>query len=186
VKYIEYRWVTPRMASTKLKGLTQSSNLIVIGARVTETAPNTFSQHGVDLQLNPLDNEVFVVQAINLEPGSPEGIPNTDTSVDMTITTTSQTTLPSIDSSNVIGNSLKQIRGANYLDSGVPFQSTSMDTPPSDLSYLAIIATNDFFIQIQGVGNTGAKVGKCKVYGYRARADASVYAALVQSEVLSS
>jgi len=174
------------MPTTKLKGLRQSSNLIVIGASVTESAANTFTQHGVDLQLNPLDNEVFVVQAINLEPASPEGIAGTDTSVDMTMTTTSQATLPSIDSSNVIGNSLKQIRAGGFLDAGVPFQSTSMDAPPSDLAYLAIIATNDFFIQIEGRGNLGVKTGRCKVYGYRARADASVYAALVQSEVLSS
>jgi hypothetical protein len=172
--------------ATTLRGLKQSSNLIVIGATVTESAANTFTQSGIDLQLNPLDNEVFVVQAINLEPGTPEAIAGTDTSVDMTITTTSQTTLPNIAQSNVIGNSLKQIRSAGYLDAGVGFQSTSMDTPPSDLAYLAIIATNDFFLQIEGRGNASAKTGRAKVYGYRARADASVYAALVQSEVLSS
>lgn len=174
------------MPSTTLRGLKQSSNLIVIGATVTETAANTFTQAGIDLQLNPLDNEVFVVQAINLEPASPEGIAGTDTSVDMTITTTSQASLPNIAQSNTIGNSLKQIRAGGFLDSGVPFQSTSLDTPPSDLAYLAIVATNDFFIQIEGRGNLAAKTGRCKVYGYRARADASVYAALVQSEVLSS
>jgi hypothetical protein len=174
------------MPSTSLRGLKQSSNLIVIGATVTETAANTFTQQGIDLQLNPLDNEVFVVQAINLEPASPDGIAGTDTSVDMTITTTSQDTLPNIAQSNTIGNSLKQIRAGGFVDAGVPFQSTSLDTPPSDLAYLSIIATNDFFLQIQGTANLSGKTGRCKVYGYRARADASVYAALVQSEVLSS
>lgn len=133
------------MPSTSLRGLKQSSNLIVIGATVTETAANTFTQQGIDLQLNPLDNEVFVVQAINLEPASPDGIAGTDTSVDMTITTTSQDTLPNIAQSNTIGNSLKQIRAGGFVDAGVPFQSTSLDTPPSDLAYLSIIATNDSF-----------------------------------------
>ena len=177
---------TPTMASTQLKGLKQSSNLIVIGAQVTESAANTFTQTGIDLQLNPLDNEVFVVQAINLEPSSPELLIGANTSVDMTVTTTSQAALPRLSSSNVIGNSLKQIRTDAAAPMAVSFTSTSMDTPPSDLAYLAIIATNDFFIQVQGAGNTNPASGQCKMYGYRARADASVYAALVQSEVLSS
>jgi hypothetical protein len=54
------------------------------------------------------------------------------------------------------------------------------------MEYIGIIATNDFFLQIEGVGNATAKAVTAKVYGYRARADASVYAALVQSELLSS
>ena len=73
------------------KGLTQTSSLIVIGARVGESGPNTFTQGSVDLQLNPLDNEVFVVQAIDLNVANPDAIAATDTSVSATLTTTSQT-----------------------------------------------------------------------------------------------
>ncbi len=54
------------------------------------------------------------------------------------------------------------------------------------LDYIGIISTNDFFLQIQGGGNLTPKIGNVKVYGYRAKADAATYAALVQSEVLSS
>ena len=54
------------------KGLKQTSSLITIGARVTETGPNTFTQATVDLQLNPLDNEVFVVQAIDMDNAAPD------------------------------------------------------------------------------------------------------------------
>jgi len=62
----------------------------------------------------------------------------------------------------------------------------SLETPPSDIEYIGIIATNDFFLQVEGFANTGAKAVTGKIYGYRARADASIYAALVQSEVLSA
>ena len=62
----------------------------------------------------------------------------------------------------------------------------SMDTHPAMLEYIGIIATNDFFVQVQGANNTNTKLAQGKMYGYRARADASVYAALVQSEVLSA
>ena len=159
---------------------------IVIGARVEESAANTFTQTSVDLQLNPLDNEVFVVQAINLDVGSPDAQAATDTATTMTLTTTSQTALPTLDSSNVLGKAEKAIRAAGFVDGGVGFYEQSMETPPAMLDHIGIISTNDFFLQIQGSGNAALKTGSVKVYGYRAKADAAQYAALVQSEVLSS
>lgn len=166
--------------------LKRTSSTIVIGARVGESAANTFTQGSVDLQLNPLDNEVFVVQAVDLDLANPDAIAATNTSVSGTLTTTSQTALPGLQSSNVLAVAEMSIRAAGFADGGVGFQKSSMETPPSMLDYIGIIATNDFFLQVEGSGNTGAKSIKCKVYGYRARADAATYAALVQSEVLSS
>jgi len=78
------------------------------------------------------------------------------------------------------------IRAGGFVDGGVGFTKSSMETPPAMLDYIGIISTNDFFLQVQGSGNGGAKSIKAKVFGYRARADAATYAALVQSEVLSS
>jgi hypothetical protein len=60
------------------------------------------------------------------------------------------------------------------------------ETPPATLEYIGIIATNDFFIQVRGANNTGIKGMDGKLYGYRAVASADIYAALVQSEVLSA
>jgi len=61
-----------------------------------------------------------------------------------------------------------------------------METPPAALEYIAIIATNDFFTQIQGTANANAKGVTGKLYGFRAKASASIYSALVQSELLSA
>ncbi len=168
------------------RGLKETSSLIVIGANVVETAPNTFTQLRVDLQLNPLDNEVFVVQAIDLETASPDAIAATDTSSNSSLTTTSVAALPSLSDNNTLAVNNVIIRAAGFVDGGVPFETSSMNSPPTNLEYLGIISTNDFFIQVQGTNNAAAKSAAVKVYGYRARADASVYAALVQSEVLSS
>ena len=60
------------------------------------------------------------------------------------------------------------------------------EPPPATLDYIGIIATNDFFIQVKGTGNNNARGMDGKLYGYRAIADADIYAALVQSEVLSA
>ena len=166
------------------KGLKQSSSVIVIGFQVDESAADTFTQGSIDLQLNPLDNEVFVVTAIDLNLGSPNMITATNTQLQAALTTTSRTALPNLSDSACLAVSNKAIRSDAV--NAVAYQDHSMETPPSMLEYIGIIATNDFFVQVQGTNNGTAKSVSGKVYGYRATADAAVYAALVQSEVLSS
>ena len=63
---------------------------------------------------------------------------------------------------------------------------TGKQSYTGDVDYIALIATNNFFVQVEGSNNAVAKTLSGRVWGYRARADASTYAALVQSEVLSS
>ena len=166
--------------------LKQTSSTIVIGASVTESGPNTFTQARVDLQLNPLDNEVFVVQAVNMDASFPDAIAATDTTVTIAMTTTSQTAMPGLASSNVLARKALGIRASGFVDGGVAFDESAGETPPSQLEYIGIISTNDFFLQCLGNNNALAKSGSVKVYGYRAKADSATYAALVQSEVLSS
>ena len=57
------------------------------------------------------------------------------------------------------------------------------------MDYLHIIATNDFYVNFDLSAQyfAGQTIGaQTRVFGYRATADASTYAALVQSELLSS
>ena len=167
-------------------GLKQSSSTIVIGAAVTETAANTFTEARVDLQLNPLDNEVFVVTAINLDVSAPDAIAATDTQTSGSLSTTSLSALGTLDQSQVMAVAQDSIRAAGFVDGGVAFSRSSMETPPAGLDYIGIISTNDFFLQVGGLNNAAAKSMTAKVYGYRATASAATYAALVQSEVLSA
>lgn len=168
------------------KGLKSTSSLIAIGFELAESAPNTFTQGQIDLQLNPLDNEVFVVQAVNLDPLAPDALAGVNTQTNASLTTTSRTAVATLSDSACLATANMDIRAAGFVDGGVAFTRTSMETPPAALEYIGIIATNDFFVQINGTQNAGAKSVFGKLYGYRARADAAVYAALVQSEVLSS
>lgn len=165
-------------------GLKQTSSVVSIGFSVDETAANTFSQGSVDLNLSPLDREVFVVLAINLDPFTPECIAGIDTKVESSLTTTSQTAVQNLSNSNTLAASGNFIK--SNADMAVAFQSLGAETPPSTLDYIGIIATNDFFVQVKGTGNLSAKGMDGKLYGYRARADAAIYSALVQSEVLSA
>ena len=167
-----------------VKGLKETSALITISADITESGANTFTQEQVDLQLNPLDNEVFVCQAIDIQSSSPDMVTGTNTSVTCGVSTTSRTTVGSLADSNCLVRLTKSIRSDAV--NAVAMIENSADVPNSALPYIGIIATNDFFLQILGENNTGAKNFQCRLYGYRAKADAAVYAALVQSEVLSS
>tara|TARA_Y100000004_G_C8678809_1_gene312458 strand:+ start:56 stop:568 length:513 start_codon:yes stop_codon:yes gene_type:complete len=168
------------------KGLKQTSAVVSIGFDAIEPAPNTFTQNQIDLNLSPLDREVFVVLAINLDPYSPDAVAATDTLVSASLTTTSQTAVTSLANPNCLSVGASTIRAAGFVDGGCSFQTIAGETPPATLDYIGIIATNDFFVQVKGTGNVQFKGVTGRLYGYRAVADADIYAALVQSEVLSA
>lgn len=165
-------------------GLKATSSNVAIGFSVQETAINTFTQSSVDLNLSPLDREVFVVLAVNLDGSSPDMITGLSTAVNGSLTTTSQTAVVDLDDSNCLARRSERIRSDATL--AVGFQEQALESPASTLDYIGIIATNDFFVQIQGTNNVGLKTMSGKMYGYRAKATADIYAALVQSEVLSA
>lgn len=167
-------------------GFKKTSDLIAISFGVTESAANTYTQEQIALQLDVLNNEIFVVLAVDLDPGSPDATAGADSSISCQVTSTSQTGNVQLDNTNCIAHTAKAIRGAGYVDGGVGFTQTGLLTPPASLDYIALIATNNFFVGINGAGNGGAKTVNGRVWGYRARADATTYAALVQSEVLSA
>lgn len=168
--------------------LKTTSQTIVISQSVVESAANTFTSQEVSLQLNPLDNEVFLVTGLNLDPDAPDSVAGTSTSVNASLSTTSRTTVGTISDSNVLGAARTQIicNAAMTPDGGIPFSREDPLYTPQEGSFLGIIATNDFFINIQGTNNGNAKVCRARISGVRAKADSATYAALVNSELLSA
>jgi len=184
--------------------LKKTSQPVQIAASVPLTiAPGVAGQNTrtIDLQLSPLDNEVFVVTAVKIDF---EDLP-------LPLVTSSYTGTSWIQASILKnapqGGAVQSIGNSNCIASSrvVVFQSVlqgppvefnqyeilengPMDSPPSDQDYLDIIATDNFVVQFANSerwsGQTLNMV--CRVYGYRAKADAATYAALVQSEVLSA
>ena len=165
------------------RGLKETSSLIAISSNVTETAANTFTSQRIDLQLNPLDNEVFIVYAIDLDLQQPDMVDGVTTEITGSLSTTERTTVGGLNDSNVMAKSRAVIQndGVNAVLS----EFASDSTPTGMLEYIGIIATNDFFLNIKGTNDSNAKAMQARVFGTRAKADSSVYAALVQSEVLS-
>ena len=167
------------------RGLKETSSLIQISTLLVEGGPNTFSQTEVPLTLNALDNEVFIVYAIDVNAGAPDLNANLSSATFASVSTTSRTTVGSIANSNVLGIAQHSIKNDGV--SAVSFSEFAPETPSGmGLDYIGIIATNNYHIQLLGVNNIVAKDCEVRVYGVRARADANIYASLVQSEVLSS
>lgn len=153
----------------------------------------------IDLQLNPLDNEVFVVTGMKIDflslpvPQIGAGVPDVSAPhFECSVYKSRPATAGDISRSNVVGSS--RIMSAAWA-SGAPaelnmisyLENSSMDSPPASMDYLDIIATNNYFISVDSFESPVVQA-RCAVrlYGYRARADASTYAALVQSELLSA
>jgi len=185
------------------QGLKPSSQQIEVSFS-SLAAGGSYTSKRIDLQLNPLDQEVFVVTAVKLDLDPIRNTPINLVGVaggnklyggDCALTRTESASALSnlgqntcfATASSKLGTAEESQAGGDY---GVAysFNEDNSDTP-SDLEYLTVIATNDFFVGLQAMPD-GSATGNMevfgKVYGYRATASASIYAALVQSEVISS
>tara|TARA_R110000772_G_C13078353_1_gene417176 strand:+ start:93 stop:599 length:507 start_codon:yes stop_codon:yes gene_type:complete len=167
-------------------GFKKTSDLIAISFDLNESAPNTFTQEQVALQLDVLNNEIAVVLAIDLDMTAPDALAGLDTRVTGAVTTTSQTGMTGLGNTNTMATSRMDIRAQGFVDGGVAFDRAADSSYTGGLDYIALIATNNFFVGILGANNIAAKNVSGRVWLYRAKADASTYAALVQSEVLSA
>jgi hypothetical protein len=167
-------------------GFKKTSDTIAISFALAELAPNTFIQDEVALQLDVLNNEIFVVVGVDLDLANPDAIAGVDTATRASVTSTSSPGVSNLGNTNCIASARDAIRAAGFVDGGVGFARAAETTPLGDVDYISLIATNNFFVQLLGTANVAPKSLEGRMWGYRARADASTYAALVQSEVLSA
>lgn len=165
------------------RGLKETSGLITIGFQAAETVAGTVAEDRVDLQLNVLDREVFVVYGVSMDLSAPEMIQGTNTATFASISTTSRTTVGNLSNSNVLATAGNQVE--SDATGAVAFSYSSADAPATQLEYLGIIATNDFYVQVVGLNNAGVASTSGRIFGVRAQASADIFAALTQSELLS-
>ena len=163
-------------------GLKRTSTDFFVSAQIIESAANTFTTQQINLPLNSLDREVFVITGIILDPATPNSIPATQTSSGLILSRQEPTAFGSMADFNTISLSVESINGgAGEFDFfSKSFGNQILDTG-SD--YIDVVATPDMFLSVLGVNNAGALVSSCRVFGYRATADVSVYSALIASEL---
>ena len=166
-------------------GFKKTSDLIAISFGVTESAADTYTESEIALQLDVLNNEIFVCVAADINLASPPCIPGVNTNTAGAISSTSQATIGKLSNSNVIAVSQLDVRSSTP-DAAVAFSRAAEEAYAGDLDYLALIATNNFFVGVDSANTTATVSLTGRLWGYRAKADSATYAALVQSEVLSA
>lgn len=180
--------------------LKRSSEIITISGRYGNNTTG-FTVQPVDLQLNPLDQEVFVVLGVQIDflgnlpigiSGAAMAFNGTD---EVALTTTRPSSQPFLSDSTCIAYAQRNFTQFNTADPTGPdgivmyeyHERGPNDTPDTNMDYIAIIATDNFFVSgTDNPNNIGSLDVAFRMFGYRAKADAATYAALVQSEVLSS
>lgn len=165
--------------------LKRTSEPFIISTSVSESAANTFTESQVSVNLNPLDQEVLLVLAVDIDAFAPDVVTATNTAQTLSVSTSSQTAVIGIEDSACIASQRIDVKtdGQNH----VVFDRLLAAGPTSSLiDYVGILATNNFFLQTQGINNAGAKGGNVRMWAVRARADSATYAALVNSELLSA
>lgn len=164
----------------------KTSELIAVSFGFEELAPNTFIEQEIALQLDVLNNEIAVVLAVDLDITPPDAVATVNTRTISSLSSTTLAAVGTLSQTNTMAVARDDIRALGFVDGGVSFSRKADSTYTGDLDYLGIIATNNFFVQLQGVNNIAVKGVTGRVWFFRAKSDSSTYAALVQSEVLSA
>lgn len=150
-------------------GFKKTSDTIAISFGLAEAAANTFIQEEIALQLDILNNEIFVVLAADLDLTPPDALAGVTTAVTSSVSSTSQTTLTTLSNTNCIVVARDSIQAAGFVDGGVGFSREADSSYTGDVDYISLIATNNFFVQLQGTGNAVPKNVTGRLWGYRAR-----------------
>jgi len=162
----------------------QITSLVNIGGVVTESAINTFTEAEIGINLSPVDRQVFVITDVAFTSSEPQVQVGVSTSVSYQVTKTSQAATVGANNPDLISAGAKFLfadaASHTWADTDFPQQQTSTG---GRNDYLIILATEDAFISVVGVGNATVRTAHCRITGYFATADASTYQALVLSEL---
>ena len=138
--------------------LKRTSEPFIISTSVNESAANTFTESTVQVNLNPLDQEVLLVLAVDIDAFAPDVVTGLNSRQVLSVSTSSQTAVIGIGDSACIASQTIDVKtdGVDH----VVFDRLLAAGPTSSLiDYIGILATNNFFLQTQGTNNAGAKGG---------------------------
>ena len=163
----------------------RTSEPLNLGASI-DLVDGTPASLTVTLPLSSLDREIFVVTDIQMDTEA-LGVPAAAGTVNLlgSVNKTS-TNVEGIDSPNCVGNIRRDIESTAFSsvfqESFYPNESsTGMST-----DYISIIATPNFILAGSFATSAGGAANRklyARITGYRAKADADTYAALVTEEI---
>jgi len=163
-----------------------TSDPFFVNGNITESALNTFTETEISLPLDSLNQEGLLIHAVYWTSGEPSVIPATNTSLTMQLTTTTKAGIIGANDANLIARQEKFITSATLEVSGIVTQDFIGSTGPYQIDdNLMLMATNNVFLAIAGVGNSAARSGQFRMVCSRVKLDSGAYAALVTNELTS-
>ena len=173
--------------------LKKASALMNLGGAVTCVDGAGYSQFRVNLPLDALNREVFVVTDIQIDynPGLLfDAAPGGTEEISGQVTMNTQLAILGIDNPDVVGRfSARSIQGvgANAGSGGMQYNANPDETSSGTQNdYLSIVATPDFFVGGIFATTTGAAPDRTiniRCTGYRGIADVGTYSALIAQQL---
>jgi len=163
-----------------------TSEPFFIGASVTMTAADAYTQATISAPLDSLNREGLLIHAVYFTASQPERIVNANSSVTIQLTSTSKTALVQANDANLIAKRESIVLGGAAEFSGPHIEDfIGQEGPFEKMDNLGIVATDDLFLSMDSVNQVSAKSGQVRVVCSRIRMDADTYAALVTNELSS-
>ena len=165
----------------------KTSQLLNLGSTL-DLVDGTPASFQVSLPLNTLDREIFVVTDIQMdaEPIPVPAAPGNTVGLSASLNKIG-TAVRTINDPQCIGSLRRQVQSTAadapmFQEAFLPNESTS----GTSSDFITIIATPDYVLTgsfASTVGGTANRAVFARITGYRAKADADVYAALVTEEL---
>jgi len=162
------------------------SNVFTVSLSLVESGAHTFTTETVSMNVDPLSQEILVILGADVDLQGVDLVATKNTAINASISTTARTTVGGLSSTNVIAQKRIAIRAD--AANAVSFESQHPDSPTSsNLEWVALVATDDIHLNIEGSADqVSAGTMQARLWMIRAQVkDPGVYAALVQSELLS-
>jgi hypothetical protein len=168
------------------KAYTITSDPFYINGNVTETGPDTFTEVQISAPLDSLNREGLLIHAVYFSGNEPARVLNAESSVFYQLTSVSKSARVFVNDANLIGAQQKIVYGGAAEFSGPHLVDLLGSNDPYHVDdVLAIVATDDLFLAVQGFGQTAARTCQVRIVASRIKLSADAYAALVTNELSS-
>lgn len=168
------------------KSFKNMSNIFTISASLTESGASTFTNSVLEVNTDPLSQEAILILSADMDVQGVNLVATKNTAVNASLSTVARTTVGGLNNNNVIAQKRIAIRAD--AANAVSFESQHPDSPTATgLDYIGLVVTDNIHLNIEGsADNTGIGTVQVRLFCIRAEIkDSGVFAALVQSELLS-
>jgi hypothetical protein len=141
-----------------------TSDPFFVNGNVTETAPDTFTTQEISLPLDSLNQEGILVHGVYFTGSDPDRIANLSSFLDFQLTATRKIAIVGANDANLIGYQQKVTTGGAAEFSGPHIiEMIGSQSPYQLMDNLMLVATDNLFLSIKGLNQTGVSAVQVRV-----------------------